>query len=357
MMSPHQAHQPSPRTPDIVAVIVDGRIESISTSVTAILGWPVAELVGTSASSLVHPDDLADVMLVHAQNRTRTPRSVRFRLRTRDGGWRWVDDVSRLVPADTAHGTSRRTVSALVDVQSDIDELEAQQRLERARRLEDLGLLAGGIAHDFNNILHAIQASAELAVRCLDDPAEAAVLLDDVIAGTRRAAALTGKLLDYAGRRPMEPGLVPLREVVEDSLRAIGPCWPSTVAVDIDIDRQLQVLGDRTQLQQIVTNLIHNAAQACSASSGRVCVRGSRPVRGDDSAAVVVLSVIDDGAGIGADVIGRIFEPFFTTKPAGCGLGLSVVHGLVGAMGGEIDVASEVGRGTTFVLRLPLGSR
>jgi two-component system, cell cycle sensor histidine kinase and response regulator CckA len=227
---------------------------------------------------------------------------------------------------------------------------ESREQLRQAQKLESLGAFAGGIAHDFNNHLAAVLGFCELAQLRNDLSNETADDLNDISRAAQRASDLTRQLLIFAKRqpialRPLDAGTV-IEELTPSLQRLMGPTHQLQIVVP---PSRPFVRGDRVQLEQIVMNLVTNARDAMP-DGGELIVDLSTD--GDH----VVLSVRDTGVGMPPDVAARVFEPFFTTKSRskGSGLGLSIVYGIVQRMQGELHVESDVGRGTTFSITLPI---
>ena len=227
----------------------------------------------------------------------------------------------------------------------------AQDRaIADAQRLASLGVLAGGIAHDFNNLLTVVMAGAASALGAVPVDSAAADALREVGQAARHAGDLAHQMLAYTGRQRTLPQPVELAVMVREitSLaRAATQRTPLTIAVPDG----LWITGDQGQLRQVVLNLVINAAEAMQGRDGGVALTA----RAD--AGAVVIEVRDDGIGMDAALQARIFEPYVSTKFTGRGLGLAVVEGIVRGHGGTIAVASEVGVGTTFTVRLPAGAR
>jgi PAS domain S-box-containing protein len=240
----------------------------------------------------------------------------------------------------------------------------AERRLRQAQRLESVGTLAGGIAHDFNNILGAILGYGEMAQRDAPKGSRLARDIDSIIVAGERGRALVERLLAFSRSAVNERVPVHVEGVVREVLDLVSANLPSTVSVHAWLHAgPAAVLGDATQVHQVVANLVTNAIQAMPAG-GRLRVelateRVEAPRAGTVGACgagdYVVLTVADTGGGIAPEIIDRIFDPFFTTKDVGTGtgLGLSLVHGNVTDLGGAIDVESTVGAGTTFTVYLP----
>ncbi len=256
-------------------------------------------------------------------------------------------DVTELRRADAARRTMERAVA-------------------EAQRLESLGVLAAGVAHDFNNLLAVALANGTEALAALPGDSAAREPVQALVSASQRAADLTRQMMACAGGALAEPtpvALGPLARELGALLRAsVGASKPLTVEGPVE-GPVLQ--ADPTQLRQVLTNLVLNAAEAMGDRPGRIAVRvreadldaaalaeGMVPEAGPGRYAV--LEVADDGPGMDEPTRARIFEPFFTTKATGRGLGLASVMGVVRGHGGAIQVETEAGRGTTFRVLLPL---
>ncbi|MCK5945205.1 MAG: response regulator, partial [Planctomycetes bacterium] len=233
---------------------------------------------------------------------------------------------------------------------------ERSRLLRESQKMEAVGRLAGGVAHDFNNYLTTILGNAGLARSgAVRDPAAVEALMAEIEHAANSAAELTRQLLTFGRQRPTTSEPLDLSVVVGQMKglleRAIGPDH----RLRFELAPECFVLGDRVQLEQVVLNLVVNAADAMPAGGDiDVCCRRD----GDAAAgspAEVLLTVADEGAGIEERHREQIFEPFFTTKElgAGTGLGLATVFMIVDDAGGRIDVDSTVGVGTTFAVRFP----
>ena len=230
-------------------------------------------------------------------------------------------------------------------------ERAAVARVAEAARLEILGRLAGGIAHDFNNLLTAINGYAELAkLRAApDDPIRGDV--EQIELAGKRAAQLTRQILAFARQTPTEPESIDVARLV----RSLQPMLDRLVSEDVRMevampDEALVVEADRTQIEQLVLNLVVNAREAMP-HGGRIDIMGRR--FSNDEGSWVELAVADSGVGMDESTRARIFDPFFTTKEGGTGLGLATVYGAVRNAGGRIEVESVVGSGSRFRIQLP----
>jgi signal transduction histidine kinase/CheY-like chemotaxis protein len=241
---------------------------------------------------------------------------------------------------------------------SDLKALELQVRM--SQKLESLGVLSAGIAHDFNNLLTGILGNTSLALDMLPPSSPIRALLDQAVVGSERAADLTRQLLAYAGK-----GQFVIRSVnLSDLVKEVGALARSSLAkspgrnvnLRLDLAPQLPAIeADPSQIQQVVMNLVINAAEAIG-DGGNVLVRtGSQWLESDDvpPGLYVSLEVTDDGIGMDSETQQKIFDPFFTTKFTGRGLGLAAVQGIVRSHKGTLKLESAPGRGTSFHVFFP----
>lgn len=239
-----------------------------------------------------------------------------------------------------------------------------ERKLRQAQRLESMGTLAGGIAHDFNNILGAILGYGEMALRDAPMGSRLARDLDSIMIAGERGRALVDRVLAFSRSAVGERVPVHVEGVVREVLDMVSAKLPPSVTVHANLHAgHAAVLGDATQVHQVVANLATNAIQAMPAGGTlrvelaveRIEAPRAATIGGRGVGEHVVLIVADTGAGIAPEIIDRIFDPFFTTKEVGTGtgLGLSLVHGIVTELGGAIDVASTLGNGSTFTVYLP----
>jgi PAS domain S-box-containing protein len=228
-----------------------------------------------------------------------------------------------------------------------------EEHVQQKQKLEALGQLSGGIAHDFNNILAVISASAELLLDGLSlspESSEDVAALRDAI---RRGGSLTQQLLSFARPHPAQPERLDLNAVVKDEAAMLAPLLGSKHTLILCLDPSgAPVRCDRTQLEQVLMNLVLNACDAMADGGGiTITTRRLQEPKGP----CVRLRVEDTGVGMDEATQRRAFEPFFTTKPPGkgTGLGLSTVYMIVKQAGGSVQVESRVGAGSTFDVALP----
>jgi DNA-binding response OmpR family regulator len=245
-------------------------------------------------------------------------------------------------------------------------ELILERRLQESQKLESLGVLAGGIAHDFNNILTSVLGSADLALRDLPPSALARANLLEIVQSSRRAADLCRQMLAFSGRGSFVIEPIDLTALVEDLLTLLRSAISKKTLLNLSLERNLPpLLGDASQLGQVIMNLVINASEAIGERSGVVTIHTgaaecSREYLTETYAEqnlapglYITLEVADTGVGMDRETQSRIFEPFFTTKFTGRGLGLAAVLGIVRGHKGALKLYSEPHKGTTFKILLP----
>jgi signal transduction histidine kinase len=235
-------------------------------------------------------------------------------------------------------------------------ELEAaQSQLVHTEKIASLGRMAAGVAHEINNPLAGILIYAELLQRDLGEQAAYRENLDVIINQTMRCQQIVNRLLDFSRQTLGQKKLFDVNDVIRRCVELIShQAFFHNIKVVEHLDPGLpQIIGDPGQIQQVFTNLLLNAADAMAGTGIITITTQTAP---NDKG--VVLRFKDTGSGIPPEVIDKIFEPFFTTKPPGkgTGLGLSIVYGVIQRHGGAIEAESRPGKGTTFIITLPLES-
>jgi PAS domain S-box-containing protein len=246
---------------------------------------------------------------------------------------------------------------AIIGIVQDITRRkELEHQLAQSQRLETVGRLAGGVAHDFNNLLTAIIGAVSLAKSATPESAQAD--LQTALDAAERATALTQRLLVFSKQRASDVRLLQLNEVVENSQKMLARVLRDDIRLQVELAPQrLAVRADLAQLEQVLVNLVINAAEAMP-NGGVVEVSTHAEPIGPGHAQLppgryFVLAVKDTGTGMSAEQRQRVFEPFFTTKPHGVGLGLSTSLGIVQRVAGTLSIQSELGVGTTISVYLP----
>ncbi len=239
------------------------------------------------------------------------------------------------------------------DARSDRKRLEAQ--FHQSQKMEAIGRLAGNVAHDFNNLLMVVRGYVDLIGSRLEAGRPLNNELDQIREAADSAMSLTRQLLTFSCRQALQLRVLDLNAVIAN----LDPMLRRLIGDDVDLATVLGarpglVEADPAQVAQVVMNLAVNARDAMP-HGGRLRIETGDVPRGPAGAAQVMLVVSDSGCGMDTATQHRIFEPFFTTKEKGkgTGLGLATVYGIVQQHRGTIDVESDVGRGTTFRIRLP----
>ncbi len=243
---------------------------------------------------------------------------------------------------------------------------EMEQQLAHSQRMESLGLLAGGIAHDFNNILAGILGYASLLKMKLSPHDKLYRFAEIIEKSAQRAAELTNQLLIFSRKGQSKLVEVNLNEVISESLKIIKPTFPKGIELKIDVDEDIPpIVADPMQLQQIIINLAVNARDAIPEGEGTITIVARQveitnlqnfTTPDAKRGRYLCLCISDTGTGIPDEIKQKIFEPFFSTKPKGkgTGMGLAMVYGAVRNFGGFIQVESQLNKGTTFEIYLPV---
>jgi signal transduction histidine kinase/ActR/RegA family two-component response regulator len=292
---------------------------------------------------------------------------LEYRIRRPDGALRWVrESIGSAAPEE---GTGLLVHGILSDItERKRAEMATEERRQlESQKLESLGVLAGSLAHDFNNLLTGILGNAGLARMSLASGSETLGALDQIEAGSLRAAEICRQLLTFTGKGRVVLGPVGLDDVVRETAATLLSALPPRVEMKLELAPDLPpALADAAQVRQVLVNLVVNAVEAMANWSGAIRVRTdlARLERATATMAhfaapdliegeAVALEVRDNGPGISPEVQARMFDPFFTTRFRGRGLGLAVVQGIVHAHKGAIFVESAPGVGTAVRVVLP----
>ncbi|GEM_PF-1455074 len=352
-------------------------------------GWPVSyvspnvvRIFGREAEAflsgevpyaeVVHPEDLERVAAeVESYSKQGVESFERiYRVLHVDGSVRWVHDFT-IVGRDE-EGALESFSGHLIDITERRRAEEESKRLEaqvlQAQKFESLGILAGGIAHDFNNLLTGILGHADLLGGVLVENEEARTWVRRIQQAARQAADLSRQMLVYSGGGGFRVEAVDLNEVVNEVLPILRSALSKKIRIVTQLSEELPPIGaDRSQVRQVVMNLVTNAAESFEDGVGRIEIlvflrkgtdpdfpRGKMYGRPPGTGDCVCLRVEDNGAGMDDEIQDRIFDPFFTTKFTGRGLGLAAVLGIVRTHRGGILVRSRKGSGTAFLVYWPV---
>jgi PAS domain S-box-containing protein len=355
----------------------EGRVTFANPSAEHMFGWGHMELVGQFLHEKLHyvrpdgshyPIEQCPHMQVLVTEETLRGQEDFF-----------IHKDGRLLPVtcSTAPIRADGAIAGAVLVVRDISEQrqaeqahrEKEEAFRQAQKLESIGVLAGGIAHDFNNLLTGIMGNAGLARRAMlaGRYDRAADMLQDVLKASERAADLTRQLLAYAGKGQFVIQPVDVCRLVTEVSTLIRASISRKITLVMDVPDECPVIkGDRTQLQQLIMNLVINGGEAIGDQPGTLTLRirtehfteRRERIRTEgfpiSTGEYVRIDVIDTGEGMDKETRDRIFEPFFTTKFLGRGLGLSAALGIVRGHHGAIGVRSEPGKGTTFTVLFPV---
>lgn len=346
----------------IIATDLSNRIAYWNASAEEIYGWTADETIGRRIEELQLHADPARFAIARAQLAANGEWRGEFRVQTKHGQSLQVESTWSLVLG--ADGQPRSILFIDTDV-TERKKIEAQ--LQRAERMDSIGMLAGGVAHDLNNALAPILMAAELLRERVTDPADRR-FVDSIETSAQHGAALVQQLLAFARGSEGQRTTVEVTGLIEDVQKLLR----STLSESIDLYVETAgtpwpIMADATKIKQVLINLCLNARDAMP-NGGRIEILASNTTIGGKHAYsnpgaqpgnYLRIAVRDTGLGIPPDVLGRIFDPFFTTKSAGkgTGLGLSMVAGIIKSHGGFLNVESHVGQGTLFELFFPVRER
>ncbi len=323
-------------------------------------GRSLSEEIGYGWTVGVHPDQRDNCLAGYsAAFKGRRDWHTEYQLRRADGEYRWM--LCSGGPRFAQGGVFEGYIVSCFDI---TDFKNAQESALSRQKLESLGVLAAGIAHDFNNLLGSIHAEAELAEVELAEGSHSDKEIQAIKRISIRASEIVRQLMIYSGhdRPDFEP--LDVTKIVEEMLELLHVSTSKNASLKVDLARNLpEVMANGSQIRQVVMNLVINASDALANKGGEIRVSTAVATGGPDltlpsggalpEGTYVMLRVSDTGAGMTKEAQTKIFDPFFTTKLAGRGLGLAVVHGIVGAHHGTIDLVSAPGEGTTFHIYLP----
>jgi len=346
------------------ALLIDvrGTVCAINETGARRLGKSVGELIDTNIYDLL-PASIAKQRKARADQAIQTGEPVSFE-DERDG----IKFVNKVHPVFDIQGKVSQLAIYSRDVTKQKNAAAEKRKLEaqliQSEKMEAIGTLAGGIAHDFNNILFSIIGFTEMTMDDIEKGSPAESNLKQVHKAGQRAGDLVKQILTFSREDAQEQKPFQAKYVVKEALKFLRASLPSTIEIAQDIQSDWLLMGDSTQIHQVLMNLCTNAGHAMEEKGGVLDVAlmdteldsgFTATHQGLKPGPFLKITVTDTGYGMKPHVLDRIFEPFFTTRPPGegTGLGLSVVHGIVNSHGGGIYAYSEPGKGSTFHVYLP----
>ena len=348
-----------------------GNIIYVNKYASELFGYTVEEMIGHKSTDLIHhkkeseraraKEFFSDLLANPEKYRTNENENV-----TKDGRSLWISWTN--TPTFEEDGTFSGLISTGFDIterkRTEEERKKIQIQLNQAQKMESIGTLAGGIAHDFNNILAALIGYAELLKFSLPRDSMELDNANQILKAGNRAKELVQQILTFSRQTEKEFVPVSISMIVKEVAKLLRSTLPATIEIRHNIQSDALVMGDPTQIHQILMNLCTNAGHAMREKGGLLTIDLDNLELEENLVSdhitllpgtYVTLRVTDTGHGIPAEYRDRIFDPFFTTKEQGegTGMGLSVVHGIVKSYKGAIYAYSDVGKGTSFKIFLP----
>ncbi|MFH2113836.1 MAG: PAS domain S-box protein, partial [Spirochaetota bacterium] len=344
-----------------------GQVTYVNQAFGKVFGWTSRQVVGKRLDFIPAEEVPRTMAKLSEVMRGKPCYLFETKRLTKDG--RTIDvSVSAANYRDDGGGHQGIVVSLQDITQRKLAEEEAntlQAQLRQAQKMEAIGTLAGGIAHDFNNILGAIIGFTDISLLSIPPDSPVRGNIQKVLDAGLRAKDLVKQILTFSRQTEQEIKPIRIGHIVEEVVNLLKATIPSNIEIASQIDADCVVMGDPSQLHQVVMNICTNAVQAMRAEGGSLEIKLDTIDMDAKSVRLVPemspglyqrITVTDTGHGMTREVIDRIFEPFFTTKEKGqgTGLGLSVAHGIIKKLGGKTTAYSEPGKGSTFCIYLPV---
>lgn len=341
-----------------------GKYVRVNRKFSEMVGYTREQIAHMSVLDLTHPEDLEmqrDALEKFSRAEI-SEYSLQIRYAAKGGNAVWAHVSAGLVR--DAEGKPWRAVAVITDIN---EKVALEEKLLQAQKMESIGRLAGGIAHDFNNLLTALIGYAELSESALPYDSPIRSNMQQIQKVGHRAADLTRQLLAFARKQIIEPRVLSANELVTSSVNMLRRLIGEHIEYSTTLAPNLKYIKvDRSQFEQVLLNLAVNARDAMP-NGGRFTIETTNvEVTGPEGAAMnlqpgdyVLMTVRDTGTGMSDDVLQHIFEPFFTTKEfgKGTGLGLATCYGIVKQAGGHITATSVEGKGSSFMIYLPISQQ
>ena len=325
-------------------------------------------------ASKIHSDERNEaVNWCQAETAKGVDHDIEYRMIRADGDVVWVRDVISVISEKEMPVLLRGHFFNIDDRKKAEEESFAlQAAMYRSQKMESLGLMASGIAHDFNNLLTVIMGNTELLLEPSDpdtpnDTSSSICMLEDIQKAGQQAVELIHEMLTYAGKDPLALQEIDFNALILDMWSLVERAHPKNVILLHDLEKDLPAAkADPTLIQQVILNLIINASDALGSNVGTITLSTQLVVNKQilfdesftgplpDSETSILIKISDTGSGIESSLLDKLFEPFFSTKTKGRGLGLATVLGIVNRHEGTISVESNIGRGTTFSIYIPV---
>ncbi len=361
---------------------LDLELTYMSPAVERLTGYTVEEAMAMPNSQRLTPASMELMTNVFAEERERErygltdparTRTLEIEIMHKDGSMISTETVCRFLRDE--YGNAVGVLGINRDIterkRAEKERLSLERQVQRAQKLESLGVLAGGIAHDFNNILVAVLGYAELSVEALDETHPALASVRKIEKGARRAADLTRQMLAYSGRGQFVVEALAVSTLIDDMVHLLRTSVSRKIELNLAPGRNLALIeADVAQIQQVVMNLITNASESIGDETGTITLSTGEmaceadyfaqnlaaptsPEYAPPAGNYVYFEVSDTGCGMDEETKTKLFDPFFTTKFTGRGLGMAAVLGIVRGHSGAILLDTAPGKGSTFRVFFP----
>jgi PAS domain S-box-containing protein len=339
----------------------DGMIEYCNQAFQKITGYQEDEIAGKS-HEIFYTDENAESFYLNISKKLHSGKIWRGKSTIRHKQGRVIEVYSSITPIFNAQGV----LTKFVIVQRDItEESKLQGYVRRAQRMETVGTLAGGIAHDFNNILATIIGHTDIAMQDVDSKHRAYHDLEQIMKAANRAKELINQIMAFSRQDDEKAVPINMSARIQEAVEILGGPVLGNIEISMELDKSCPfVIADPSKINQVIMNICTNGIYAMREDGGVLnihlhCIeldrKHSEQFPDLKAGRYVQATFTDHGKGMEEGIIDRIFEPFFTTKPVGegTGLGLSVVHGIIKSLDGEIVVENTPGEGSAFKILIP----